>query len=148
MNMLNFYKMTNILFICKYNRFRSKIAEAYFKNLIAEYDHEFKVKSAGIIKGHYPLDSTQKKIAKKFGIDINNPPQGLSVELLRWTDIIVIVADNVPPMLFRNQKRYGKRVIHWNIPDAHHTDIRGITNRIKMIKNHVDRLFKCLIRFD
>ena len=61
--------MTNVLFICKYNRFRSKVAEAYFKNLIKEYDHEFKAKSAGIIRGQYPLDSNQIKIAKKFGID-------------------------------------------------------------------------------
>jgi protein-tyrosine-phosphatase len=140
--------MTNVLFICKYNRFRSKVAEAYFKKITSEYDQKFKAKSAGIIKGSYPLDSNQKKIAKKMGIEINNPPQGLSVELLRWTDIIVIVADNVPQMLFRNQKRYGKRVIHWNIADAHHTDINGITNRIKMIKAHVDGFVKLLLKFD
>ena len=139
--------MTNVLFICKYNRFRSKVAEAYFKKITANYS-EFKAKSAGIIKGSYPLDSNQKKIAKQMGIDINNPPQGLSVELLRWSDIIVIVADNVPTMLFRNQKRYGKRVIHWNIPDAHHTDLNGIRNRVKLIKRHVDRFAKLLLKFD
>ncbi len=140
--------MVNVLFICKYNRFRSKIAEAYFKKLILEYDHEFKVKSAGIINGQDPLDPNQKKMAKQMGIDIEGKSQGLSIELLRWTDIIVIVADNVPPMLFRNQKRYGKRVIHWNIPDAHHTDLNGIANRVKIIKSHVDRLFKSLVKFD
>ena len=140
--------MTNILFVCKYNRFRSKVADAYFRKITKKYDSDFKSKSAGIIRGTYPLDSLQKRIAKKYGIDLNGKPQGLSVELLKWSDIIVIVADNIPVFLFRNQKRYGKKVIHWNIPDAHHTDINGIKNRIKLIKNHAERFAKSLQRFD
>ncbi len=140
--------MTNILFICKYNRFRSKLAEAYFRKITGKYNSEFRAKSAGIIRGTYPLDAVQKRIARQAGIDINGRPKGLSVELLRWSNIIVIVADNLPIFLFRNQKRYGKKLVHWSIPDAHHTDINGIKNRIRLIKKHVDNFAKSLKSFD
>jgi protein-tyrosine-phosphatase len=137
--------MTNILFICKYNRFRSKISEAYFNKICSS---EFKAKSAGLIRGNYPLDENQTRLASQAGIKMKGKPQGLSVDLLSWADILVIAADNIPLMLFKNQKRYGKRIIHWKIPDAHHTDINGIKNRIKLIKNHVEKFVKALERFD
>ena len=40
--------MKNILFVCKHNVFRSKIAEAYFKKV--NQNREINAKSAGIIK--------------------------------------------------------------------------------------------------
>ena len=43
-------KKTNILFVCKYNRFRSKIAEAYFNKI--NKNKLVSVKSAGIIRGN------------------------------------------------------------------------------------------------
>ena len=44
----------SILFVCKYNRFRSRVAEAYFKKI--NKNKNISVKSAGIIKGNLPLD--------------------------------------------------------------------------------------------
>lgn len=137
--------MTNILFICKYNRFRSKISEAYFNKLCS---NQFKAKSAGLIRGNYPLDENQVKLARQAGIIMKGKPQGLSVDLLSWADILVIAADNIPISIFKNQKRYGKRIISWKIPDAHHTDVNGIKNRINLIKNHVEKFINQLEKFD
>ncbi len=55
-------KKINILFVCRYNRFRSRVAEAYFKKI----NKNFKVKSAGLFKGR-PLSPKTIKEAKKFG---------------------------------------------------------------------------------
>jgi len=49
--------MKKILFVCKYNRFRSKTAEAFF-NLL-KHNKKIKAKSTGLIKGDYPLDPYQ-----------------------------------------------------------------------------------------
>ena len=49
--------ISKILFICRHNRFRSKIAEGYFNKI----NKNVKVKSAGIFIGN-PLDKTQTKI--------------------------------------------------------------------------------------
>ena len=103
-----------ILFVCKYNRFRSRIAEAYFnkinknKNIIA--------KSAGIIRGN-SLDSKLINLAKKFGLNIRGKPKNLSIDLLKWQNMIVVVADNVPASLFKKRWARGKKLIIWKIPD-------------------------------
>ena len=54
----------NILFVCRYNRFRSRTAEAYFKKI--NKNKKIKVKSAGIFKGNYPLSPIQVKTGKKL----------------------------------------------------------------------------------
>ena len=105
----------NILFVCRYNRFRSKIAEAYFKKI--SKNRRIKVKSAGIFIGSYPLDRIQVNLAKKFGIIIKGKPQGLSTDLLKWEDIIVNVANDVPNSLFQdNVKIYKKKSISGTSP--------------------------------
>ncbi len=105
--------MVNILFLCKYNRFRSKYAEAYFR----KFYKDIKVRSAGIIRGGYPLDSDQVSIAKERGVSLKGRPRGISTNLLKWQDILIIVADDVPSELFNNEE-YGKKLIVWNIPDV------------------------------
>ena len=82
-----------ILFVCKYNRFRSQIAESYFKKI--NKNKKVFVNSAGMIKGDYPLDKLQVSIGKRLGVDIGKKPEGMSINLLKEHDIIVIVADNV-----------------------------------------------------
>jgi len=46
-----------ILFVCKYNRFRSQFAEKYFRRI----NKNLKVSSAGIIKVDKPLTLGEKK---------------------------------------------------------------------------------------
>ena len=108
-------KNLNILFVCKYNRFRSRIAETYFKKI--NKTKKIKIKSAGIIIGS-PISEEQKSVGRKFGLTIKGQIQGLSSKLLKWQNLIIIVADDVPPQLFRGNKMYGKELIIWKIKDT------------------------------
>ncbi len=119
-----------ILFVCKYNRFRSRIAEAIFNKL--NENPKNKAKSAGIIIGT-TLDKKQVSAANKIGININGKPQGISSKLLDWQNIIVIVANDVPTSIFKNNSKYGKHIIVWNIPDTKTDKKDEIKKVIKLI---------------
>lgn len=124
----------NILFICKWNRFRSRVAEAFFKKY--NKNSKFKVKSAGLIKGS-PIKPSP--VIKEFGINIKGPTNGISTKLLKWHNVMIIVADDVPKSLFKDNKKFGKKLIVWEIPDAktdNDKEIRKIVKRIeRRIKN-------------
>ena len=79
----------NLLFVCRYNRFRSRIAEAYFRKI--NKNKKIKVKSAGLIKGER-LSKGSIRTAKKFGLNIKGKIQGLSSPIMAWQNIVVIVA--------------------------------------------------------
>jgi protein-tyrosine-phosphatase len=130
-----------ILFVCKYNRFRSRVAEAYF-NKINKNKH-IKATSRGLIKGDYPLNRTEVSAAKKLGIDISGRPRAMDVDLLKKTDLVVIVADNVPKETFYTT--FKKRVIVWKIRDLEYRDGKDLIQRkIKRIMRKVKRLSKRL----
>ena len=132
-------KKQNILFICKYNRFRSKIAEAYFKKI--NKNKNLKVKSAGIIKGS-PLSKFQKAVAKEKGIKIKGPPQGLSTKLLKWQNVVIIVADDVPKSIFKENEKYGKKTIVWNLPDVFTENKKETKKTISAIMKKVEELVR------
>src|SRR3989338_7267026 len=97
----------NILFICKHNRFRSKVAESVFNKL--NKNNKIKSKSAGLIIGS-PVAKIVINISHDRGYKISGKPQGLSTDLLKWAKIYVIVADNVPKEIFGNVSKYGKKL--------------------------------------
>jgi len=119
-----------ILFICKYNRFRSKIAEALFNKL--NKNNNFKTKSAGVIKGSL-IDEVQRKVGKRLGVRIKGNPHGISTKLLRLSNIIIIVADDVPLSLFKGSRKYGKKLMVWKIPDSKSDDEKEIEKIIILI---------------
>ncbi len=137
-------KKTRILFVCKHNKFRSKIAEIYFKminknkNIIAT--------SAGLIKG----DLDRKKevfVAKEFGIQLKGKPQGLSIDLIRKQNMIIIVANDVPKNTF-DRKEYinfkTTKIIVWKIPDN-----PGATSVVKLraiVKGIIQNKLACRIK--
>ena len=132
-----------LLFVCKYNRFRSKVAESIFNRL--NKNRNFKVKSAGIIKGS-PINIFQKSVCKGMGIIIRGEPIGLSSSLLKWQDITVVVADDVPLSIFKENIKYGKKLISWRIRDAKSDNKEEVQKIIKAIeekvKNVVRRLYE------
>ena len=136
-------KKINILFICRYNRFRSRVAEAYFNKINKNKD--IKVKSAGLIKGS-PLNPRTVKVAKKFGLDIRGKTQGLSSELMVWQNMTVIVANDVPKSVFNRNIKYGKKVIKFNIRDVSYKDEKAIKKTINKITKRLDKLNKQLER--
>lgn len=130
-------KKINILFVCRYNRFRSRIALAYFNKI--NKNKNIKAKSAGLIKGQ-PLSPFTVGIAKELGLDIKGKTQGLSSKLMAWQNLTVIVADNVPPQVFDKNKRYGKKVIVWRIKDISKNTKPTVKKLIKSIMSRVDML--------
>ena len=145
-------KTKKILFICKHNVFRSKVAEAYFKKI--NKDKNIEVSSVGIIEAdtlteiEKSIVKQQREIAKRLGIDIIDSSRALKISLLSKQDMIVIVADDVQD-IFTN-KFYLKpnlKVITWKIPDI----LKGtkdadefILSDIKEIMKKVDELSKQL----
>ncbi len=122
-----------ILFVCKYNRFRSRVAERYLKKI----NPKIEVKSAGVIKGR-PLSQNQIRLTKSEGVDISGNPRWLSSGLLNWSSIIIIVADDVPLELF-NDKKFENRKIVWSTFDTDSDNTEEVIKTIKSIKSEVDK---------
>lgn len=123
-----------ILFICKYNRFRSQIAEAYFKKI--NKNKNVKSDSAGIISG-IPIAKSVKDIGKKLGFKVKGKPKGINEKLLKEADLIVIVANDVPESLFGTK---NKKLVKWNIPDVCQADLCSIERVAKMIMKKIEEL--------
>lgn len=134
----------NILFVCKYNRFRSRVAEAYFNKI--NKNKSLKTDGAGIFGGWYPLDPIQVKVAKKYGIKIEGKPQSLSYQKLKWADLIVISANDVPKRIFRETFVGKRKVLKWYIKDVKgkETKEKRIEKSIRQIIKKVNKLNKTL----
>ncbi|MDP2925654.1 MAG: hypothetical protein Q8N99_04745 [Nanoarchaeota archaeon] len=130
----------NILFVCKHNVFRSRIAESYFKKI--NKNPKFKAKSAGLIKGSIN-NKAQLNAFKELKIKPASKPKNISIKLLKKQDLIIIVADDLPSVVFDN-KSYVKKLVKWNIPDVLYNDREKAKKSILLIKNKVNELLKDL----
>jgi len=125
-----------VLFICKYNRFRSKIAEAQLKKIRKGVS----VRSRGIIEGRMNRNKHEIGIPKKFGLNIKQKPNGVKYGDLEWADYVIITANNVPSKLFQS-KRTKYKIIQWNIPDVYpNTPVREIEGVVKKVISEVNKL--------
>lgn len=111
---------TKILFICRYNRFRSKFAEAYFNKI--NTNDKIEAKSAGLFKGN-KIDKGIYDLAKKHKLILTKKPQSISEKLLEWQDTIIIVADNVPEVIFNDHRVVSKQILNWNIKEKETSDV-------------------------
>ena len=132
--------MTNILFVCKWNRFRSKIAESIFNKLNKNQNH--KAKSSGIFPG-LPISKEIFRACKKLKYPISKKVEGISYPLLMWSNIIVVIEDSIPLSVFNEIiKNDKKEVIIWKIKDPHNSNKREATVRI--IEQKIKSLIKNL----
>ncbi|MFW5846843.1 MAG: hypothetical protein ACOCUU_01665 [Nanoarchaeota archaeon] len=142
-------KKTNILFICKYNRYRSKIAEFYLKKYSKEKNLNIKVQSAGIIPVNRPLSKDEagrnQYLKKRFNIKFNIKSRGINYKLLEKQDKIIIVANDVPKIIFSGRKWKNKIEI-WKVPDEKAVNKVNINKSVKIIKNKVEKLTEELER--
>ena len=130
----------NLLFICKANRFRSRVAEAIFNH--HNKNKKVEVKSAGV-----NLDTIRLYVAKiiidllnKKGIKMNDEKsRPVDENLIKWADKIVIVADNVDPNLFPKEKREV-----WKIEDADESEVEKVKIIINKIEGKVKYFLKTL----
>ncbi|MBS3080714.1 hypothetical protein J4221_04535 [Candidatus Pacearchaeota archaeon] len=129
-----------ILFVCKYNRFRSKVAEIIASNIY----NEIKVKSAGI-----NIDKEKPYIAhdvllilKEKGYLIKNEYRNSKIinqRMINQSDKIIIVADNVENSFFENNNH---KIVRWEIEDVDEHDTIGKIKTISIIEKKVKRIFK------
>ncbi len=134
-----------ILFVCKYNRFRSKFAEAYFNSV--NKNKNVKVGSAGIIEVNRGLLCNEKErnkyILREFGIRLSGESQGMTVKLLEDYDEIIIIAKDVPRVIF-DYPTWRDKIVVWGIPDELNENKRNINKILKSIMGRVDLLVKRL----
>ena len=129
-----------ILFICKYNAFRSRIAEEYFKRI--NKNNKIQAISRGFIMDG-KADNEQRRLAKNIlGINIaKRNPLPIKVQDLIGADLIVVVANDIPKIMFN----YGlvslkNKIIFWNVKDEQKRNKKNIKKIIFTIKKKVDKL--------
>jgi protein-tyrosine-phosphatase len=130
----------NILFICKYNAFRSRIAEEYFRKI--NRNPKIKTASRGLIMGGNS-DIDQRGIAKKLlGVNIaNRKPLPVTLPELVKADLIVVVADDIPKIIFNYQNEpLLKKIEVWNIKDEQKRNKANIKKIALLIKDKVEEL--------
>ena len=98
--------MTNILFVCRNNQLRSKMAENFFREM--SKNPENSARSAGILAGNL-----------------------INRDLVRWADRIIVVADNVSPSMI--EEKYGKKVEVWGVSSNDKDLYREIENMVKIL---------------
>ncbi len=126
-----------ILFICKHNRFRSKVAEAIMdKILIDRSIEDVEVRSAGVVQYYtnlfMPRSVVEALVRKGYKIR-DEKSKSVDSFLIEWADKIIIVADNVSKDLFPKSK-----AIVWPVSDTDESDISGIDERIDDIHERIN----------
>ena len=125
-----------VLFICKYNVLRSKIAESYLK----EINKNINVKSAGIISGGKTSED-ENRVLKNYGFILDKKFNPISKSLIEWADIIIIIANDIPAKIFR-RKDVKKDIRQWKIKDSYFgAPDSWIEKIITDIKHKVDKTF-------
>ena len=128
----------NILFVCKHNRFRSKVAEALF--LIDNKNKSIKAKSAGIVLDFtrpYIADNVKKVLEGKGIKNFDEKIRKINSFDIKWADKIIVVGDNINQGIFPKEK-----VIMWKIRDADEGDLEMIRKIINQIEEKVESLIR------
>ncbi len=139
-----------LLFICKHNRFRSKVAEAIFNKMTssdfkkledsknAETKSQKKriiAESAGLVLDELRpyIASNVIKIMKEKGYFIEGLPKRITSDKINDYDMLVIVANNVEPEFFTSSGFKGE-IIKWEIGDADEKEYDKIKKSLKRLK--------------
>jgi protein-tyrosine-phosphatase len=127
----------NILFVCKHNIFRSRVAEEYMKKI-----SHHNISSAGVISFDGNLNKTQQEVCSEYGLRFTNQSKTLDLGNLRNQDLIIIVADDVPQEVFAHPEYNLKEIRRWEIKDvdSHSLDKENIRNIVGEIIRRVEEL--------
>ena len=124
--------------MCKYNAFRSKIAEAYFNKI--NNNKDIGVTSRGFIMGAIP-DSVEKRICKESGVELKGESKSIKLNELIEADSIIIVANDIPKIMFDySLEPIREKVVIWGIEDEQEENEKNIRKIISKIKKKVNEL--------
>lgn len=133
-----------ILFLCKYNAFRSKVAESYFNKI--NKNKKNRAISRGFILGGAP-DKTQRRVAKRFKAEIKGIQRAVSLKELIDSDKIIVVANDIPKIMFNYKLSPVKKKIEiWKIKDEQREDERKAEKIVKKIIKKVKRLVEEFVK--
>ena len=132
-----------LIFICKHNVFRSRVAEEYFKKING--NPRIKVTSGGLIMGGNS-DMMQRGVSRSLlGVDIaTKGPKPLILPEMRKADMITVVADDVPKIIFNYQKKLEPKIVIWKIKDEQIMRRKNVIRAVSLIKKKVESLVKDL----
>jgi len=122
------------------------VAEEYFHKL--NKNPSIKAISRGLIMGG-SSDRIQRAIAKRMlGIDIaKRGPKPLELPMLKKANLIVVVANDVPEVVFDYWKQpLMEKVIIWRVTDEQMMKPKNIERIIRKIKVKVESLVRRLDR--
>lgn len=128
-----------LLFICRHNRFRSKVAEAIFNKL--NKNKKIIAESAGIIIDEvrpYVAENVIKIMKKKAYEIKNKKSRQITSDRINNYDLLVIVADNIDKEFFKES--FKGKIIWWKIKDCDEKDIEGIRKRVGEIEGKIREL--------
>lgn len=127
----------NILFVCKHNRFRSKVAEAIFNSLV---NGKARAESRGLFLDEIRpyVEESVINVMKDKGYEISGKPKQLGFQEMKNFDVLAVISNGIEKEFFDNFK---KKILIWNISD---TDAKDIV-RIKEIVNEIELKIKDLI---
>ena len=136
----------NILFVCKWNWFRSKAAEAIFNKI--NTNKNFEAKSRGIFayapkgKAESEFIAAVKQACKNIGISISEKHKSVDKDIIDWSDYIIIVADDVPKSLFTEFK--DKKILHWKLKDVYGIALNAREKTMLEIQEKIEKFLKTL----
>jgi len=141
-----------LLFVCKFNCFRSLVAKKFFDKLNKNKNIEARA-SGFIIPRNYSREQQQKAV-EEFGIKLDEEPEIMDENLYKWPDKIVIVGNDVPKEIFDildedNSKMKKRNVEVWKLNDVGQKDLsyqektRMLTQQIlNSVKSFINELEK------
>lgn len=128
-----------IIFVCKHNRFRSKVAEAIFNKL--NKNPKVKAESRGILLDELRpyIEKNVIKIMNEKGYQINGKPEKLAISEINNYDLLIIVANNIDKEFFN---KFKGKIIKWDIEDCNANNINKIKSTVNEIENKVKDFLK------
>lgn len=132
--LLKLLEIMRVLFVCKHNRFRSKVAEAIFSKIDIE-GNEAKSVGIGIDNLRPYVSRNVISILKDEGYKIEDEmSRKIDDRLIEWADKIIVVADNV----FLDSDKVEK----WEVEDCDEGDLECIRRVFLEIERKVWDLVK------
>lgn len=129
----------NILFVSKYNQFRSKVAEAYFNKLNKQKG--FSVTSAGLFAGA-STPTNVMQVAKKHRLSLKTSRTAMSVNMLGKQDLVILVGNDVPTEIFTDDNPHVRAFAHWKVESVRDTDVIAVETTFREIEKRIAKLLK------
>ena len=133
-----------ILFVCKFNRYRSNVALALFNKY--NKNSNIVAKASGVVQGPPVLEKMQR-VAGEFGVSLERKPKNLTEYDYSWADLVITIGKDLDKGTFEYIAGRPRKVISWELADVEQFDLDyyGETRKLtEEIEERVKSLLKDL----